>query len=274
MSAEAQTVVLIHGMWLTPKGWDAWIDHYQSRGYRPIAPGWPGVQDPEETRRNPSALEGLTLTTIVDHYDRIIRELDRPPIIVGHSFGGLTTQLLLNRGLGAAGVAIGTAPPKGILLLPPSTLRAGFPALKNPFDRNGLCPISRKQFHWRFTNTLSLEESDRIYDEQYIPGTNRPFFDALGSSAAVDSGMAQRPPLLLVAGGEDHISPISLNRKILKLQGKAPSATELKEYPGRPHYMAGLDGWDEIADYALNWALEHQQAPAASAPLPSSAPSP
>ena len=274
MSAEAQTVVLIHGMWLTPKGWDAWIDHYQSRGYRPIAPGWPGVQDPEETRRNPSALEGLTLTTIVDHYDRIIRELDRPPIIVGHSFGGLTTQLLLNRGLGAAGVAIGTAPPKGILLLPPSTLRASFPALKNPFDRNGLCPISRKQFHWRFMNTLSLQESDRIYDEQYIPGTNRPFFDALGSSAAVDSGMAQRPPLLLVAGGEDHISPISLNRKILKLQGKAPSATELKEYPGRPHYMAGLDGWDEIADYALNWALEHQQAPAASAPLPSSAPSP
>jgi pimeloyl-ACP methyl ester carboxylesterase len=274
MSAEAQTVVLIHGMWLTPKGWDAWIDHYQSRGYRPIAPGWPGVQDPEETRRNPSALEGLTLTTIVDHYDRIIRELDRPPIIVGHSFGGLTAQLLLNRGLGAAGVAIGTAPPKGILLLPPSTLRAGFPALKNPFDRNGLCPISRKQFHWRFTNTLSLQESDRIYDEQYIPGTNRPFFDALGSSAAVDSGMAQRPPLLLVAGGEDHISPISLNRKILKLQGKAPSATELKEYPGRPHYMAGLDGWDEIADYALNWALEHQQAPAASAPLSSSAPSP
>jgi non-heme chloroperoxidase len=274
MSAEAQTVVLIHGMWLTPKGWDAWIDHYQSRGYRPIAPGWPGVQDPEETRRNPSALEGLTLTTIVDHYDRIIRQLDRPPIIVGHSFGGLTTQLLLNRGLGAAGVAIGTAPPKGILLLPPSTLRAGFPALKNPFDRNGLCPISRKQFHWRFMNTLSLQESDRIYDEQYIPGTNRPFFDALGSSAAVDSGMAQRPPLLLVAGGEDHISPISLNRKILKLQGKAPSATELKEYPGRPHYMAGLDGWDEIADYALNWALEHQQAPAASAPLPSSAPSP
>jgi len=274
MSAEAQTVVLIHGMWLTPKGWDPWIDHYQSRGYRAIAPGWPGVQDPEETRRNPSALEGLSLTTIVDHYDRIIRELDRPPIIVGHSFGGLTTQLLLNRGLGAAGVAIGTAPPKGILLLPPSTLRAGFPALKNPFDRNGLCPISRKQFHWRFTNTLSLQESDRIYDEQYIPGTNRPFFDALGSPAAVDSGMAQRPPLLLIAGGEDHISPISLNRKILKLQGKAPSATELKEYPGRPHYMAGLDGWDEIADYALNWALEHQQAPAASAPLSSSAPSP
>src|SRR2546421_5503815 len=193
-------IVLIHGMWMTPHSWDDWIYHYADRGYRASAPGWPGVKNPEETRHDPSALRRLGIKKVVDHYDEIIRGLDEPPIIIGHSFGGLFAQLLLDRGLGAAAVAIGTAPPSGILLLPPSTLRAGFPALKNPFNRNGLCPISRKQFHWRFTNTLSLQESDRIYDEQYIPGTNRPFFDALGSSAAVDSGMAQRPPLLLVAG--------------------------------------------------------------------------
>jgi pimeloyl-ACP methyl ester carboxylesterase len=204
-----------------------------------------------------SALEGLRLSQIVDHYAAVIRGLDRPPLVIGHSFGGLTTQLLLNRGLGAAGVAIGTAPPKGILVLPPSTLRAGFPALKNPFNRNGLCPISRKQFRWRFTNTLSQAESDAIYDEQYIPGTNRPFFDALGSAAAVDSGRAQRPPLLLIAGSEDHISPLSLNRNILKLQRKASSPTELKEYAGRTHYMAGMDGWEEIADDAIEWAAAH-----------------
>ena len=273
MSAERPTVVLIHGMWMTPRSWDGWIDHYRDRGYDAIAPGWPGVKDPEQTRRDPSGLKGLRLTGIVDHYESVIRGLERPPIIIGHSFGGLTAQLLLDRGLGAAGVAIGTAPPKGILVLPLSTLRAGFPALKNPFDRNGLCPISEKQFQWRFTNTLGREESDRIYDEHCIPGTNRPFFDALGSAAAVDSGRAMRPPLLLVAGSEDHISPLALNRKIVKLQGKASSATELKEYPGRTHFMAGMDGWEEIADDALNWALEHQQARAASEPLSSSAPS-
>ena len=262
MSAQAPTVVLIHGMWMTSRSWDNWVDHYRDRGHNAIAPGWPGVNDPEQTRRDPSGLEGLRLTKMVDHYDQIIRGLDRPPIIIGHSFGGLTMQLLLDRGLGAAGVAIGTAPPKGIVLLPLSTLRASFPALKNPFDRNGLCPLSLKQFQWRFTNTLGEAETKRIYDEQYIPGTNRPFFDALGSPAAVDSGMAKRPPLLLIAGSADHISPPSLNRKVLKLQGKASSATELKEYAGQPHFLAGLDEWGGIADYALNWALEHARATA------------
>lgn len=273
MSAEAQTVVLIHGMWMTPRSWDDWIDHYRDRGYKAIAPGWPGVKDPEETRLDPSPLKGLGVTQIVDHYEQVIRALEQPPIVIGHSFGGLTTQLLLNRGLGVAGVAICTAPPKGILVLPPSTLRAAFPALKNPFARNGICPLSPKQFQWRFTNTIGDTESRRIYDEQYIPGTNRAFFDALGSAAEVESGKATRPPLLLIAGGVDHISPVSLNRKILELQSNAASATKLKEYPGRPHHMAGLDGWEEIADYALNWALEHQQAPAVSEPLSSSAPS-
>jgi pimeloyl-ACP methyl ester carboxylesterase len=252
-----ETIVLIHGMWMTPHSWDAWVDHYTDRGHRAIAPAWPGVTTPDETRRDPSALKGLGLTKIVDHYDKIIRELDSPPIVMGHSFGGLTTQLLLDRGLGAAGVAIGTAPPKGILLLPVSTLRAGFPALKNPFNRDGLAELSPKQFHYRFTNTLTQEESDRIYNAQYIPGTNRAFFDDLSSPAGVDYTNTGRPPLLLVYGTEDHISPPALNKKLLKLQSKAPSVTSSKEYAGKPHFMAGLDGWEEIADDALNWALEH-----------------
>jgi pimeloyl-ACP methyl ester carboxylesterase len=263
MGADSPTIVLIHGMWMTPRSWDNWVDHYADRGYRAIAPGWPGVKDPEETRRDPSALKGLGIQKVVDHYEQIIRELDRPPIIIGHSFGGLFTQLLVDRGLGSAGVAIGTATPKGVLLLPPSTLRAGLPALKNPFNRNGLCPLTPKQFRWRFTNTLGQEESDAIYREHYIPGTNRPFFEAAfantsrNSPAAIDYSNPARPPLLLICGGEDHISPPSVNNTLLKLQSKAPSPTELKVYPGRPHFMAGLDGWEELADYALNWSLEH-----------------
>jgi pimeloyl-ACP methyl ester carboxylesterase len=274
MAADSQTIVLIHGMWMTPRSWDAWVDHYADRGYRAIAPGWPGIKDPEETRRDPSALKGLGLKKIVDHYDPIIRELDRPPIIIGHSFGGLTTQLLLNRGLGAAGVAIGTAPPKGILVLPPSTLRSSVPGLKNPFNRDGLAPLTKDQFRYRFTNTESQADSDRIYDEQYIPGTNRAFFEAAfanlvpNSPAQIDFRNPSRPPLLLIAGGADHISPLAVNRKLVKLQRRAPSVTELKEYAGRPHFMAGLDGWEEIADVALNWAIEHAGAGAAQPAAP------
>jgi pimeloyl-ACP methyl ester carboxylesterase len=273
MSAEGQAVVLIHGMWMTPRSWDSWVEHYRDRGYNALAPGWPGVKDPEETRNDPTALRGLGVGRIVDHYDSIVRELDRPPIIIGHSFGGLVTQLLLNRGLGAAGVAIGTAPPNGILVLPASTLRSSIPALKNPFNRNGLAGLSPKQFRWRFTNTLGVQESDAIYREHYIPGTNRAFFDTLFSkaSAGVDWANPTRPPLLLIAGSVDHISPVPLNRTLLERYQGAPSGTELKEYAGRPHFMAGMDGWEEIADYALNWALEHQRAPAASQPLSSSA---
>jgi pimeloyl-ACP methyl ester carboxylesterase len=263
MSAESQTILLIHGMWMTPRSWDNWVDHYRDRGYQAIAPGWPGVKDPEETRRDPSALEGLGIKTAVDHYEQIIRGLDRPPIIMGHSFGGLFTQLLLDRGLGAAGVLIGTAAPKGVLLLPPSTLRSAFPGLKNPFNRDGLCPLSKDQFRWRFANTLSQEESDRIYEEHYIPGTNRAFFEAAFSNvsrhspAAVNYENPARGPLLLMCGTEDHISPEAVNKSLYKLQKKAPSPTELKTYPGRPHFMAGLDGWEELADTALNWTLEH-----------------
>jgi pimeloyl-ACP methyl ester carboxylesterase len=266
MAADSHTVVLIHGMWMTPRSWDNWVDHYADRGYRAIAPGWPGVKDPAETRRDPSALKGLGIKKIVDHYDAIIRELDRPPIIIGHSFGGLTTQLLLDRGLGAAGVAIGTAPPKGVIFLPWSTLRSALPGLKNPFNRDGVDPLTTDQFRYRFTNTESQVDSDRIYEEQYIPGTNRAFFEAAfsnlfpNSPAKVDFTNSSRAPLLLIAGGADHISPLAVNRTLVKLQRRAPSATELKEYPGRPHYMAGLDGWEEIADYALNWALEHARA--------------
>jgi pimeloyl-ACP methyl ester carboxylesterase len=260
-----ETIVLIHGMWMTPHSWEPWIDHYADRGYRAIAPGWPGVESPEQVRSDPSVLEGLGLEAC-DHYVGIVRGLDRPPIIIGHSFGGLITQLLLDRGLGSAGVAIGTAPPKGVLVLPPSTVRSGLPGLKNPLKRDGLAPLTEEQFRWRFTNTLSREESDTIYREQYIPGTNRAFFEAAyaalsrSSPAAVDFRNPARAPLLLIVGELDHISPPALNKKVLKLQSRAPSVTESKEYPGRTHFMAGMDGWEEIADDALNWALEHARA--------------
>jgi pimeloyl-ACP methyl ester carboxylesterase len=162
-SGERAPVVLIHGMWMTPLSWEHWVKRYSDRGHRVLAPAWPGLDaEPEQLRNDPSPLRGLGITEIVDHYDKIIHGLDRPPIIIGHSFGGLVTQLLLNRGLGVAGVALSTAAPKGVLRLPYSTLRTAWPALRNPANLNKEAPLSPKQFHWCFTNALSSEAADDV----------------------------------------------------------------------------------------------------------------
>jgi pimeloyl-ACP methyl ester carboxylesterase len=262
-STTPDTIVLIHGMWMTPRSWEHWIDHYTARGHRVVAPAWPGLDaEPEQLRRDPSPLRGLGIKEVVDHYDAIIRGLDRPPIIMGHSFGGLFTQLLLDRGLGAAGMAIGTGAPKGVLRLPYSTLRAAWPALRNPANLKKETPLSREQFHWCFTNALSREASDAVYDRYYIPGAARPFFQAglanfnPNAVTKVNYENPARPPLLLITGTEDRICPPSVNRATLKAQKKAPSATEAKEYPGRSHFP-GQDGWEEVADYALDWTVGH-----------------
>lgn len=249
---------------MTPRSWEPWVERYTARGHHVVAPGWPGVgSDPEQIRRDPTPLEGLGIAAIVDHYDAIVRGLERPPIIIGHSFGGLFTQILLDRGLGAAGVALGSAPPKGVVLLPYSSLRAAWPGLRNPLKRSGLAPLTREQFHWAFTNTLTKDASDAVYEQQYIPGTSRAFFEAASanlnprSAAKIDFGNATRAPLLLVVGGKDRISPPSVNRTLLKLQRRAASVTESKEFPARSHYTAGEDGWEEVADYALDWTVQH-----------------
>jgi pimeloyl-ACP methyl ester carboxylesterase len=267
---DSETVVLIHGMWMTPLSWEGWVDRFNAQGHRAIAPAWPGLEaEPEQLRRDPTPLRGLGITTIVDHYDEIIRGLDKPPVIIGHSFGGLFTQLLLDRGLGAAGVAIGTAAPKGVLTLPFSTLKSGWPALKNPANRNKETPLTAEQFHYRFTNVQSKEESDAIYERQYIPGSARPFFQAgLGNFnpnavTKVDYKSPKRPPLLLLTGKDDHICPPSVNNANLKHQQHAKSATEAKEYPDRSHFIAGQEGWEDVADHALSWASEHGRAWAA-----------
>jgi pimeloyl-ACP methyl ester carboxylesterase len=268
--SSAQTIVLIHGMWMTPLSWEHWASRYGERGHRVLAPAWPGLEaEPEALRRDPSPLRGLSISDIVHYYDRIIRELERPPIIIGHSFGGLVTQLLLDRGLGAAGVALGTAAPKGVLRLPYSTLRAAWPALRNPRNLHKETPLTPKQFHWCFTNALSREDSDAVYQRYYIPGSARPFFQAgyanfnPNAVTKVNYRNPQRPPLLLVTGAEDRICPPSVNRANFKKQRQAPSATDCKEYPGRCHFP-GQDGWEEVADYILSWTTEHANRAAAS----------
>jgi len=252
---------------MTPRSWDKWIDRYEGRGYRVIARTWPGMDaDIEDLRRDPSAMAGVGITEITDHYDGIIRTLDTSPIIMGHSFGGGVTQLLLDRGLGSAGVALHPAPVKGVLRLPVAALRSAFPVLHNPLNWNRAVPLTPKQFHYAFTNTLSEEELQAVYERYHVPGPGRVLFQAatanLNPHAAtkVNFKSESRAPLLVVGGGKDHTVPPSLSKEVATRQGKAKSATEYKEYPGRSHYTLGQDGWEEVADYALSWAIRHAAA--------------
>jgi pimeloyl-ACP methyl ester carboxylesterase len=266
-AAAADTVVLIHGLWMTALSWEHWIPRYQDRGYRVIARSWPGMEgDIEELRRDPSAVAELGLTEIVDHYDAIIRELDRPPIIMGHSFGGLITQILIDRGLGAAGVAIDSAPVKGILLLPFSTLKVAFPALRNPLNDHRAAPLTPDQFHYAFGNLLTEEESKAVYDRYAVPGPDHVLFQASfanfnpHAATTVDFHNDDRAPLLLIAGGKDHIAPASVTKANFNLYRKSKAITDYKEFPDRSHYTLGQDGWEEVADYALDWAASHAAA--------------
>lgn len=270
-SNDPQTILFIHGMWMTGLSWEHWGERYRGLGHEVLAPSWPGLdKEPAALRSDPSPLHGLSIPDIVDAYDTIIRGLERPPIIIGHSFGGLVTQLLLDRGLGSAGVALGTAAPKGVLKLPLSTLRAAWPALKNPFGKNDDAPLTRDQFHWCFTNALTREDSDAVYDRYYIPGASLPFFEAgyanfnPGAVTKVNYKNPNRAPLLLVTGTVDRICPPSVCLANWKKQRHAPSATEHREYPGRCHFP-GQDGWEEVADYLLAWTTGHPKGAVATA---------
>ena len=210
-TSRPETIVLIHGLWMTALSWEHWVDRYERAGHRVIARSWPGMEvDIETLRRDPSAIDHLGIEEIVDHYDAIIRELDEPPIIMGHSFGGAFTEILLDRGLGAAGVAIDAAAVKGILALPFSELRSGFPVLRNPANYDRAVALTPDEFHYAFGNTLSDEESRAVYERYAVPGPGRVLFQgALANfnphaATKVDFHNADRAPLLLIAGGDDH----------------------------------------------------------------------
>jgi pimeloyl-ACP methyl ester carboxylesterase len=261
MSDPTKTIVLIHGLWMTPRSWEKWIGRYESRGHRVLAPAWPGMEATvEELNRDPTPMRKLDIATIVDHYDSIIRELDEAPIIMGHSFGGAFTQLLLDRGLGAAGVGVAPAAVKGVLDLPLSTLRATSPALRNPFNRGGATGLSPRQFHYAFANTLSREESDAVRARYHVPGANRVLWQGAFANlnphapTKVDFANDRRAPLLFIAFGRDHIIPPKVARHNAAKYGKSSAMTAYKEFPDRPHFP-GVAGWEEVADYALAWAL-------------------
>jgi pimeloyl-ACP methyl ester carboxylesterase len=257
-------IVLIHGLWLTPLSWEHWVTHYEAAGHQVLAPAWPGLdRAPEDLRADPSGLEHLGVAEIVDHYAEVIEGLGTAPIIMGHSFGGLFTQILLDRGFGVAGVAIDSAAAKGVFTLPPAQLRSAFPVLKSPLNNHRAVLLTPDEFHYAFTNTLTAEASQAVYDRYAVPGPGRVLFQgALANfnpraETKVNYRNDDRAPLLFIAGGKDHVIPEAVDAAQAKKYKHSDAVTDFKAFEGRSHFTIGQDGWEEVADYALEWAMAH-----------------
>src|SRR5438034_5136654 len=252
--------MLIHGAWLSARSWETYVDYFGKRGFAVSAPEWPRKQgDVEEMRATAEESAGLGVREIVDHYERLIRELDRPPVLVGHSYGGLFVELLLDRGLGLAGVAMSPAPPRGILKLPFSTLKAGAPALAHPSKRHGIVTLTPEQFTYGFVNTFSAEDAAAAYERYAVPETGQIFYEAglanfhLHPPTEVHFKNAERAPLLIVGAEKDHTVPASLSHKQYEKYAKSDAQTDYVEFPGRPHLMMVAEGWEEIAGRIETW---------------------
>ncbi|WP_432519848.1 alpha/beta hydrolase [Kineococcus sp. SYSU DK006] len=270
-ASEGRTIVFVHGLWLSSASWASWRTRFEAKGHTTSAPEWPGMDMPlpqlRERSRGADRVDDVGLADIVDAYARTIRALPQQPILIGHSFGGLIVQLLLDRGLGSAGVAISPASIKGVNQLPLSTLRSGWAVLRSPANRHRTVALSRSQWHYAFANTLTRAESDELWEQHWAPTPGLPLWQAataaLSSHAAnaVDLTNSDRPPLLIHANGADHTVPASLSRAIYEAQEKTGAVTEIHEFPGRPHLSAVVEGWQAVADDALAWALRFPTRP-------------
>ena len=259
--SNAKTIVLIHGLFLTWSSWEKWVERYSARGFNVLAPGWPGLEGSVESLRSDSTpLTKLDIKTVVDHFDALLRQLESPPIVMGHSFGGLFAQLLGYRNVASAVVGIDPTAPAGVLELPFSTLKASAPVLAHPSNRAKATMLTAEQFHYAFTNTVSEEESQALYDRYAVPCANHVLFEGAfenfvpHSPARIDV-KRDRPPILLIAGGSDHLVPAGYTRANFNLIDQSPGITAFKAFPGRPHFTGAVPGWEDVADYALDWAL-------------------
>jgi pimeloyl-ACP methyl ester carboxylesterase len=253
-------VVFIHGLWLLPSSWDRWAEVFEAAGYTSLTPGWPDDPDTvEEARANPDVFANKTVGQVADHFCDVIMKLDKKPAVIGHSFGGLLTQISAGRGLSAAAVAIDPAPFRGVLPLPISALKSAFPVLGNPRNRHRAVPLTYDQFRYAFANAVSDEEAKELYDAYTVPAAGAPLFQAASANlnpwteVKVDTENPDRGPLLIISGEKDHIVPWAIANASYKQQAKNPGVTEIVEMPNRGHALTIDSGWREVCDTALNF---------------------
>jgi len=257
-STSATPVVFIHGLWLLPASWEPWAQVFEDAGYIAVLPGWP--DDPEtveEAKADPDVFARKSVGQVADYVDGIIRRLDRKPIVIGHSFGGLMTEILAGRGIAAASVAIAPAPFRGVLPLPISALRSASPVLKNPANYNRAVPLTYDQFRYAFANAVSEDEAKQLYESCAVPAPGKPLFQAATANlnpwteVKVDHENPERGPMLIIVGKEDHTVPPAIAKASFDKEKRNEGVTEYVEMDGHGHAITIDPGWREVADTAL-----------------------
>jgi pimeloyl-ACP methyl ester carboxylesterase len=253
-------VVFIHGLWLLPSSWERWAAVFEEAGYTALTPGWP--DDPEtvaEAKEHPEVFAHKTVGQVADHYAEVIGQLKKKPAVIGHSFGGLLTQIVAGRGLSAASVAIDPAPFRGVLPLPFSALKSASPVLGNPANRNRAVPLTYEQFRFGFANAVSEHEAKELYETFAVPASGAPLFQAAAANlnpwteAKVDTKNPDRGPLLIISGEKDNTAPWAIANASYKRQKRNQAVTEIIEMPNRGHGLVIDSGWREVADTALGF---------------------
>jgi non-heme chloroperoxidase len=260
-----QPIAFVHGLWLLPSSWDRWVEHFEAAGYTAITPGWP--DDPgtvAEAKANPDVFAGKSFGDIADHVEAVIRGLDRKPAVIGHSFGGLLTQVVAGRGLAAASVAISPAPFRGVLPLPLAALRSSSGVLSNPRNRHRAVPLSYEQFRYAFGNAVDEDEAKALYESYSVAGSGEPIFQVAAANLnpwtelKVETRNPDRGPMLVIAAEEDHTVPTAIAKASYKKQQRnEASPTEYFEFSGRAHALVVDHGWRDVADKALEFVKRY-----------------
>lgn len=260
-NSSGQTpVVFIHGLWLLPSSWDRWAVLFEKAGFAPLTPGWP--DDPltvEEANAHPEVFANKTIGQVAEHYSNVIGMLHKKPAVIGHSFGGLLAQIVAGKGLSAATVAIDSAPSRGVLPLPISSLRSAKPVLGNPLNRHRAIPLTFEQFRFAFANAVSDDEATDLFETFAVPAPGAPLFQAAAANlnpwteAKVDTENPDRGPMLIISGEMDHTVPRALSEAAFKRQQRNEGVTEFIEVPNRGHALTIDSGWQDVANTALQF---------------------
>jgi pimeloyl-ACP methyl ester carboxylesterase len=253
-------VVFVHGLWLLPSSWDPWVEVFEDAGYTALTPGWPDDPDTvEEAKAQPEVFAGKSVGDVADYIEAILEKLDRKPAVIGHSFGGLLTEILAGRGRAKVSVAISPAPFRGVLPLPISALRSASPVLKNPKNKHRAIPLTYEQFRYGFANAVDEDEAKKLYETYSVPGSGEPIFQAANANlnpwteAKVDTKNPKRGPMLIISGEKDHTVPPAIASASYKKERKNKAVTEFVTVPGRGHALTIDSGWRDVADTALEF---------------------